>query len=173
MDTWAPHRGITTVKHVFDHILPWLKRGDGVTISGGEPFDQPQALAKLLSHIRGVHSGDILVYSGHSLEVLSQTLQAFEGLIDLLIADPLQLEAPQTLALRGSDNQRLIPLTPLGRDRLPLYNRCDRILDIMFDDVAGEVWFAGIPRRGDFRRLASLLGESGHEVITTEDTRAQ
>jgi anaerobic ribonucleoside-triphosphate reductase activating protein len=175
MDTWAPDRGVTTTDSVFGVMIPWLEQADGVTISGGEPFDQPDALRDLLLRIRGIHSGDILVYSGYPFETLSRTLKDFEGLIDALIADPFELGTQQTLALRGSDNQRLILLTPLGTDRFQNYNRAvnrsDRTLDVMFDDTTGQIWFAGIPGRGDFQRLATLLLRSGHRTTTTEDAR--
>jgi hypothetical protein len=41
----------------------------------------------------------------------------------------------------------------------------------MFDDATGQVWFAGIPGRGDLGRLAALLLANGHDVATTEDKR--
>jgi len=174
-DTWAPDRGVTTVEDVFVLIRHWLKRADGVTISGGEPFDQIDALRELLMNIRGAHTGDILVYSGYSVESLLERLKDFEGLIDALIADPFEIDTTQSLVLRGSDNQRLLTFTPLGKERFRGFNRaanpCDRSLDVMFDDTTGEVWFAGIPGRGDFGRLAGLLSVRGHKVTTTEDKR--
>ncbi len=38
-----------------------------------------------------------------------------------------------------------------------------------FDDVAGEVLLAGIPRRGDMARLARVLAAAGHAAVTTDD----
>jgi hypothetical protein len=38
----------------------------------------------------------------------------------------------------------------------------------MFDDVTSEVWFAGIPSRGDFGRLAGLLTTATTWVKATE-----
>jgi anaerobic ribonucleoside-triphosphate reductase activating protein len=173
MDTWAQARGEATVDDVMRAIGPWLGDADGFTITGGEPFDQPAALKMLLERIRLVHSGDILVYSGHPLETLD--LNRLKGLIDAVVSDPFQLEAAQTLALRGSDNQRLTLLTALGRERIGPWDRrtepTDRSLDIMFDQTSGEIFLAGIPRRDDLRRLADLLSTQGHAVTTTEDRR--
>lgn len=174
-DTWAHDRGTTTVEEVITLTRNWLEQGDGVTISGGEPFDQTDALRDLLAGIRRVHDGDILVYSGFPAEILTPKLEAFHGLIDALIADPFEREAPQSLALRGSDNQRLLTFTPLGEARYRSFDRAlspsDRQLDIMFDDATGQIWFAGIPGRGDLDRLAALLSAAGHDVATTEDKR--
>lgn len=43
--------------------------GVGVTITGGEPFQQPQALLELVREL-SPHHGDILVYSGYRLAEL-------------------------------------------------------------------------------------------------------
>jgi anaerobic ribonucleoside-triphosphate reductase activating protein len=174
-DTWVQDRGVTTVEEVFNLIRNWLKPADGVTISGGEPFDQTDALRELLTKIRRAHRGDILVYSGYSLESLAEKLENFDGLIDALIADPFEIDTAQSLALRGSDNQRLLTCTPLGMERYRQFDRAvspsDRHLDVMFDDATGQIWFVGIPGRGDFGRLAGLLSAGGHRVTTTEDKR--
>jgi anaerobic ribonucleoside-triphosphate reductase activating protein len=174
-DTWAFSRGATTVHTVMARINEWLERADGVTVSGGEPFDQRHALRELLMNIRRLNRGDILVYSGYSFESLAQWLAEFDGLIDALITDPFDLKAPQTLPLRGSENQRLFQLTPLGKARFCHFDRAvtpsERQLDVMFDDHTGEIWFAGIPFRGDFRRMTELLSSLGHQVVTTEDKR--
>ncbi len=176
MDTWDGQRGQTTVADVLFSILAWLPDADGVTVSGGEPFDQPEALFDLLAALRQVYSGDVLVYSGHALEDLNLT--PFKGLIDALIADPFRRDLTQTLALRGSDNQRLVYLSPLGKTRFapyawPVASDEARSLDVMFDDQSGEVFLAGIPRRGDMRRLSELLESLGHLVVTTEDRRGE
>jgi anaerobic ribonucleoside-triphosphate reductase activating protein len=170
-DTWAKERGWTTVETVMAVVAPWLSQADGVTISGGEPFDQPEALRALLVRLRASTPGDILVYSGYSWEALAQHLDACAGLIDALISDPFEAGAPQTLALRGSDNQRLHCLTPLGAARFHAYERpleaADRRLDVLFDED-GTVWLAGIPHRGDMQRLSTLLSDGGHSASTTE-----
>lgn len=173
MDTWAEGRHETTVNDVLRSAEQWLSEADGVTISGGEPFDQPAALKELLAGLRSRFSGDILVYSGHPFESLA--LAPLNGLIDALMTDPFLLDRPQTLALRGSDNQRLNCLTPLGRLRFEQFERevlpGEQILDIMFEGPSDEIFLAGIPARGDLKRLSLLLEEQGHAVHTTEDVR--
>src|SRR3954469_6884912 len=101
VDTWAEGPGKTSVSEVLQAIAPWIPLADGFTISGGEPFDQPRALAELLTGIRSHSRTDILVFTGHSLEAVGQQLSSMNGLIDALVADPFDLTASQTLALRG------------------------------------------------------------------------
>jgi anaerobic ribonucleoside-triphosphate reductase activating protein len=162
---------VSAVSRVIAAIEQWLPEADGVTISGGEPFDQPQALHSLLSGIRAMTAVDVLVFSGYPIETLRRHLSAMDGLIDALVSDPYDIHATQTLALRGSDNQRLHFLTPLGERRLAAFERQIRAgeaaLDLMFDDD-GTVWMAGIPRRGDMERLRQLLAAQGHTAITSQ-----
>ncbi|WP_322048085.1 4Fe-4S single cluster domain-containing protein [Paraburkholderia sp. J67] len=171
-DTWANTGGETTVQMVMEQLVNWLPHAEGVTISGGEPFEQPDALSALLSALRSRWRGDILVYSGHAFEALTDTLAGMDGLIDALITDPFEIQTPHTRPLRGSDNQRLHLLTEAGQARFGVYERglveSDKSLDVMFDED-GSVWFAGIPNRNDFQRLRDLLIDQGHEVRISAD----
>lgn len=166
-DTWGPGHRRLSLEQLLEQITPWLHEADGVTISGGEPFDQLDALRSLLEGLRRLSELDILVYSGYSLEQLNEPLLQTKGLIDALISDPYIEALSQTMAFRGSDNQRLSLLTPLGRARLGQYERLleptDKALDLMFDEN-GSVWMAGIPRRDDLLRLRDLLHEQGHHL---------
>jgi len=166
-DTWGPGHRRLSVEQLLEQITPWLQEAEGITLSGGEPFDQFDALRSLLEGLRRLSKLDILVYSGYSLEQLDESLLQTNGLIDALISDPYIEALSQTMALRGSDNQRLSLLTPLGRARLGDYERLleptDKALDLMFDE-SGSVWMAGIPRRDDLLRLRDLLHEQGHHL---------
>ncbi|MCD7041065.1 radical SAM protein [Pseudomonas sp. MAFF 311095] len=166
-DTWGPGHRRLSLERLLEQITPWLHEAEGITISGGEPFDQFDALRSLLEGLRRLSELDILVYSGYSLEQLDAPLLQTKGLIDALISDPYIEALSQTMALRGSDNQRLSLLTPLGRARLGHYERplepTDKALDLMFDE-SGSVWMAGIPRRDDLLRLRDLLHEQGHHL---------
>jgi anaerobic ribonucleoside-triphosphate reductase activating protein len=171
LDTWAQRPAEQTVERLLHSIEPWIADADGITISGGEPFDQGGALEELLRGLRRQPGKDILVYSGYPLERLD--LSKFAGLIDAIVADPFEVDQPQTLALRGSDNQRLLCLTELGRERLGSFDRPvserEYALDLMFAD--NQVFMAGIPARGDLARLRLLLAQDGHQLTTTEDER--
>src|SRR5262245_55079612 len=173
-DTWAFGRGDTTVASVCESIAPDLPRADGVTISGGEPFDQPAALRALLRWLRTRIAGDVLVFSGYAWEQLSSPLQTMEGLLDVLISDPFDPAAGQTLALRGSDNQRVHLLTPLARERYAglataRRNANARALDVVLDGPT--VWMAGIPAPGDLERLREKLADAGFRAGTSQAPR--
>jgi anaerobic ribonucleoside-triphosphate reductase activating protein len=170
-DTWAHREPNLEVSAALECIEPWLDECEGVTISGGEPFDQVGGLLALLQAIRARCSADVLVYSGYSFEHIREQPVVSSGLIDALITDPYLAHMPQTKALRGSDNQRLHCLTPLGKQVFASAERetsgRDKRLDVMFDED-GSVWLAGIPQRGDMERLQVLMREQGHKIHTTE-----
>ncbi|CCB66565.1 4Fe-4S cluster-binding domain-containing protein [Hyphomicrobium sp. MC1] len=171
-DTWTFAKATVAIDEVLASIKPWLSQADGITISGGEPFDQVAALEALLRLLRLECSADILVFSGYSFEAIGPHLERLSGLIDAIVTDPFVRSTAQTRRLRGSDNQRLFPLTQLGRRRFANYDgprgEQDRRLDIAFEE-GGAVWFAGIPDRGDLARLRELLEADGHRVATSED----
>jgi len=174
-DTWGTGKSGVSIDEIMKAISHWLPEANGITISGGEPFDQPEALIELLIQIRSKTNIDILVYSGHPFEKIVPVLNKCQGFIDALISDPYEENTSQTLALRGSDNQRLHCLTPLGEARFRQFDRVlkdsDKTFDIMFDEE-GSIWLAGIPKRNDMRRLKTILEKEGHFAITTQDDRS-
>lgn len=165
-DTWDHGQGEITVNEVVKTMLPWLAEADGVTISGGEPFEQAEALEALLSALRaeiGVDK-DVLIYSGQSWEKISLRVAAWSGLADAVISDPFLRSAPQTLVWRGSDNQRLHWLTALGRERYTAWSHALRetqpkALDVCFE--GDTVWMAGIPEAGSLEQITQALAEAG------------
>jgi anaerobic ribonucleoside-triphosphate reductase activating protein len=170
-DTWEKKSPDIDVTELLDRIRPWLRECDGVTISGGEPFEQPEALEQLLHAIRQLSRANILAYSGLPLEKLASLDIVKRGLVDCLVSDPFDVSLGQTKYLRGSDNQRMTCLTVLGLEVFGDLDRyatdADRRLDVMFD-ADGQVWLAGIPSRGDMTRLQLILESQGTYVKTTE-----
>lgn len=86
---------------------------DGITISGGEPFLQAQALTDLLNEVSKVRPElTVLVFTGNKLEELTDLdSKAFLGKIDLLIDGEYIQELNDGIGLRGSSNQRVHFLT--------------------------------------------------------------
>lgn len=172
VDTWASAKELIAVDCFVEQIVPWLEQAEGITISGGEPFDQVEALLALVKLLRERTAADILVYTGYAIEAIEQPLQLVKPYIDALISDPFQYQTPQRLRLRGSDNQRLHYFTALGEAKFKPYQHvfssADQLLDVMFDED-GTVWFAGIPKRDDLLRLQTILEQQGHQVKVTAD----
>lgn len=84
---------------------------DGLTISGGEPFDQPEALLELVVAYKKRFNDDILIFTGYTLEELHEKKSlAVEGIlknIAVLIDGSYVEEQNNGVGLRGSSNQKI------------------------------------------------------------------
>jgi len=96
-----------------DEVLARIRENPlvhGVTFSGGEPFEQAEALLPLAKELKaqGYH---LMAFSGFTLEQLVQKpeCQALLEQLDLLVDGPF-IEAQKSLDLRfrGSRNQRIL-----------------------------------------------------------------
>ena len=96
-----------------DEVLARIKENPlvhGVTFSGGEPFEQAEALLPLANELKaqGYH---LMAFSGFTLEQLVQKPEncALLEQLDLLVDGPF-IEAQKSLDLRfrGSRNQRIL-----------------------------------------------------------------
>jgi anaerobic ribonucleoside-triphosphate reductase activating protein len=170
-DTWArdPGRAMTVAQ-----LMTWCRqttgdRLDGVTISGGEPFEQPQALAGLLDALAHWRASagldfDILCYSGYPLARLQRKHARLLEKLDALIPEPYVNNQPLTHVWRGSANQPLVLLSDRGRARFAPYveARADDSHKRMQAMVDGDrVWYVGIPARGDMAALEASCKERG------------
>jgi anaerobic ribonucleoside-triphosphate reductase activating protein len=168
LDTWAPDPSRAIDVDVLAERCRSLGDAsgvDGVTISGGEPFDQPAALAALLRGLRpwaDAAGRDLLCYSGRSLAALRSGFGDVLGLLDAIIPGPfVAAQAPGKL-WRGSANQELVALTELGRRRYDGY--VDRPADRLRLQAVADgamVWYIGVPRPGDLERLDAALARRG------------
>jgi anaerobic ribonucleoside-triphosphate reductase activating protein len=121
-------------------------------VSGGEPFEQAEALAEVLRTVREETDLDILVYSGYRLDEIRQmgkSAQDLLALVDVLIDGRFERESPGTRLWRGSDNQRLHILTDRGRYfdeyRCAVYGPRRELMVGRTGD--GRVGIIGIPKR--------------------------
>ncbi|NJP91720.1 radical SAM protein [Nonomuraea sp. FMUSA5-5] len=117
---WIPFEGGTAVPvaDLADEIV--RTAADGLTLSGGEPFAQAQALAELVTRVRARRDLSVMSYSGHTLEWLrrhgDEHQRRLLSLLDLLVDGPYVAGRHAALRWRGSANQRLHRLTDRHRD---------------------------------------------------------
>lgn len=88
---------------------------EGITISGGEPFLQAATLAYIVKAVRQVRDIGVTVYTGYTYEELLHSndddIKEFLDCIDLLIDGEYVEQLNDDQALRGSSNQKIIPLS--------------------------------------------------------------
>lgn len=87
---------------------------DGITLSGGDPFEQAEAFGKLAQASRnaGYH---VMTYTGYTYETLQTEAALHPGWQDLLMNTHLLVDGPfrqsehnPLLRFRGSENQRIV-----------------------------------------------------------------
>ena len=172
LDTWAadPDRALDVADIVEACRSISTADLDGVTISGGEPFDQPEGLLALIVEVRSwlatvPRPTDILCFSGRTTTVLRCHHPGILALLDAVVTGPFLVNSPTSQALRGSDNQELVTLTDLGRTR---YEGIDATKPrIQLAATADEIFMIGIPRRGDLERLTAIAEDSGLKLLET------
>ena len=142
---------------IFDEIKNSAEKNSltGVTISGGEPFLQAEALARLVKMIREKNVLDIMIYSGYTLEELCGTNdRATDFLlenIDILIDGEYREELNTNTIYRGSENQKIHFLSP---KYLPFRKKIESTKNRSLEFVCGkdgELFMVGIPPK-DFEK---------------------
>ncbi|WP_059015907.1 4Fe-4S cluster-binding domain-containing protein [Mycobacterium sp. M26] len=172
-DTWPfDEKKRTDISMIVDWLNQLDGRLDGITISGGEPTDQPDALRALLHALAPIRAHvDVLVYSGRPSQELRRDLPWLWDQVDLLISDPFNSDLAGDYSLRGSANQGVHRITPLAEERYAQttfeesYAAQRQRIAIHVDQRS--VWMVGIPKPGDLRRLDQALEERGISIGRT------
>ena len=114
----------TNIQTVMNLIYSVADRNniDGFTLTGGDPFYQPEALEMLLNEIYGI-SSDILCYTGFDYEQIKANYKEILGKVAVLIDGRYIEQQNNGSILRGSDNQRVIILKEEQKDRYDEYMR--------------------------------------------------
>ena len=135
---------------------------EGITISGGEPFLQPEALQSMLQFLRERSDLGVIIYTGYTLEQLRamddvHVRNVLDNLVDLLIDGEYVEELNDGMSLKGSANQRVIHMTDRYRSSQELYERQTRNVEVVLS--AGEAFLIGIPNQKTWQQWQSALNE--------------
>jgi len=106
---------LVSISSIVSEIVANRPKHDGVTILGGEPFDQAASVAELVSRLKklGFH---ITVYTGNTIDTLigrkDKSVDYILTHIDLLIDGPFIRQLKEDAGeYKGSRNQRIISLS--------------------------------------------------------------
>lgn len=129
---------------------------DGITVSGGEPFQQVEALGQLVRALRRRKVASILVFSGYALEEIEALPGGSDVLaeIDVLIAGRYDATRATRDPLVSSANQRVHVLSDAHRPEELGCDAGDVEITIRPD---GSVTMTGFPSPG-LRRAVRDLG---------------
>ena len=155
-DTWSfDENQLMRVSDVME-LIDYAPGIEGVTILGGEPFDQPEALEELVKEIK-LRNLSIIVFTGYTLEEIETSdnicWRNVLNNIDVLI-DGLYEAANRSfdIPLIGSSNQRYYFFT----DRYSMADFEDNKIEIRIGKD-GILKFNGM---GDFPMLLKKMGRN-------------
>jgi anaerobic ribonucleoside-triphosphate reductase activating protein len=180
-DTWDPAGGRTVP---VAELLGWLGGlppvVTGVTVSGGEPFEQAEALTQLLDGIAALSVQretplDVMAYSGFTLAALRRSPARWALLerCDVVITGPFVPGRAPGGSWRGSANQRLVVRTDLGRRRFGADADTDGFrpgLQAVVEpqpSAALQLRVIGVPAPGELERLERGLARRGLSLAGT------
>ena len=158
---------LVPVDLLLENILQLAGDYDGITISGGEPFDQYEPLIAFCSYIKLKTSLDIFVYSGYSLEEIRRDHQdcLYANCMDYLLDGRYVQPLNRNESLRGSANQRLYRFIDGKQNEIQPIQEDQRWS--VYISQENEIFLTGIPRKDEMRSLQYELTRAG---IKTEFT---
>ncbi len=146
-DTWEhrPRRLVDT-RELVEQVLR-VESIEGITLTGGEPFEQPEPLAMVVGQLREAGLS-VVAFTGYELEALtSPGMQLLLELCDVLITGRYERDQRTLdLPLRGSRNQKAHLLTDRYREA---DLNCDAACEVHLD-MQGKATMTGFPPHEDF-----------------------
>ena len=111
-ELWEFQETYLTELEVIEKLIYAIRKEhkiDGFTLTGGDPFLQPDALRKLLPVLNSITT-DIICYTGYSHDELKVKYDDILSEMAVLIDGRYIEERNTGIVLRGSDNQNVIIL---------------------------------------------------------------
>jgi len=143
-----------------------LSMSPRVTISGGEPLEQPSGLYSLLLELRARGCEDIVLYTGctwreacakKDSRIFAQHRMTWKYPVDTVIAGPYEQDKPEPVRMCGSTNQQIIHLT--GRHKPEDFENHE--VEVQMDED-GNVVIAGFPDLEFLDAIAAEMAEGGN-----------
>ena len=145
-------------------IIPGI---EGLTVSGGEPFEQARAVASLCQTVRE-RGLSIMVFTGWTYDFIrnsvNRDVQDLLAQIDILVDGPfIQALSIGNLLWRGSSNQQIIFLTDRYGPEI-LRDTAQPQMEVRFAGD-GPLGITGFPERVDLESLAHRLREEAGIIL--------
>jgi anaerobic ribonucleoside-triphosphate reductase activating protein len=154
---------------IMDLALELAATGRDITISGGEPMLQAQAVANLLARLRALNPNvHVIVYTGFTFERLVKAMRVIKGIHEVLSLANVIVDGPYIAELdndlmqwRGSSNQR--PINLMGTHWVP-----GEVFEIVEEDWDAQVFT--ITDTGDVLGTAGQM-ETVFDAHALQETR--
>lgn len=145
------------VLEVYDLIINLGDDYDGITISGGEPFEQYEQLITFLHLIKKNTTLDVFCFTGYDLEELNNLYpdKLFYNYVNVLMTGRYEENNHSNDNKRGSSNQKLYQFK----------NGIAEVISVeddnknwgLFVGLDGQIQMTGIPKKGEIAQIEKDL----------------
>jgi anaerobic ribonucleoside-triphosphate reductase activating protein len=135
------------IRDIFKNESP-----DGLSISGGEPFDQSAPLIRLLRNLSVSGIRDILIFTGYRIGDITARHAEISELAAAVVDGPFEKGNDTEACWKGSANQTLTLFRPEFAERYSRWIAAKKGRLQIFSDERG-VFVIGVPRQKDVQKI--------------------
>lgn len=152
------------IEYLINEIVKVNRDFSGISITGGEPFQQYKELIAFCASVKKLTNLDIYVFSGYSLNELYQLFpdKLFLKYIDFLLDGRYEKNKHDDQNVRGSTNQSLYMFKNNKAVLQENYFESNEVSIKVDDDM--QVYLSGIPRKNELNKLSEQIKESGFNL---------
>jgi anaerobic ribonucleoside-triphosphate reductase activating protein len=171
-----PHRPVRLIDPAaLGRRLARVPGSAGLTIAGGEPFEQAQACAILAATVQA-RERSVMVFSGYTYACLHRSahpaVREFLAAIDILVAGPyVARRRGDGTGWRGSTNQTVHGFTERGRQAIAAAGSGVPVIELATDGVG--LMSTGFPAAEDQQWLDQLGACAGSSPPTAKPSGVQ
>jgi anaerobic ribonucleoside-triphosphate reductase activating protein len=159
---WNKKKGKSIgVLDVFNWLVSLEGEFDGITVSGGEPFEQYEQLIAFLHLVKTKTRLDTFCFSGYYLDELNEKFpdRLFCRYLDFLIDGRYVADAHENKNVKGSANQtfyQFIDGVPVKQNDYVSANKWS-----LYVDEDSQIHMAGVPKRNELEYISAQLSSAG------------
>ena len=143
------------IDNVLNEVLSYPSKR--ITISGGEPFDQPVALEYILKKLKSEGFEDILVYTGYEFEEIKEKYKDIIKYIDVLISGRFIEGLESQYIWKGSENQKMYIFNKKLEKIYNEYRKMKKNKELQIVEKNDDIYILGIPYQKDIKEILDEL----------------
>ena len=143
------------IEDVIEEILSYPSKK--ITISGGEPFDQPKELKYLLKILKENDFKDILVYTGYNYDEIKDKYKDILKYIDVLVAGRFIEGLESEYIWKGSENQEMYIFNKELEEIYNEYKKRKKDKRLQIVEKNNDIYILGIPYQKDIKEILDEL----------------
>jgi len=149
------------IAQLVDEIVKVKQHFKGITITGGEAFQQYQELIAFCAYLKQKTGMEIYVFSGYTLKELYTKFpdKLFLKYIDYLMDGRYEKNKHDNQNIRGSTNQNLYKFVASKAILQKSFFKSGKFSINV--DVDKQVYLSGIPKDNELKQLSDYLNKTG------------